>query len=414
MNQPSHHSPYDVLIAGAGITGLALAAALKTTLDELIVVVCDPTLLQRQLSGRAYAITAGPRRMLAALGVWPRLARQAQPIHEMIVTDSLTGEPVRPVFLNFSGELAPGEPFAHMVSSDALITVLETTCRELGVEFCATAVAMMQPLSSRAELTFANGMAWPTRLLVAADGARSPLREKAGIGVVGWPYQQSGIVATVRHARDHQGRAEEHFLPSGPFAMLPLCDDQGRGILSSIVWTERSPEAQRLVALGAADFMLELARRFGHRLGAIELIDQPQCFPLSLQIARQFIGPRLALIGDAAHLIHPIAGQGLNLGLRDVAALAEIVVEQARLGLDLGAPDLLRRYQRARRFDGVAMAAMTDQLNRLFSNDVVPLRLLRDFGLGLVDRMPAVKEFFIQEAAGIQQPHAKLLRGEPI
>jgi len=414
MNEPSLLPPCDVLIAGAGIAGLTLATALKVTLPELAVVVCDPAREARQRSGRAYAISAGPRRMLGALGIWPRLAAQAQPIHEMIVTDSATGDPVRPVLLNFAGELEPGEPFAHMVSSDALIAALVLACRDLDVAFRAAAVISMRPVSSRLELGFDSGLRQQTRLLVAADGARSPLREKAGITVVGWPYGQSGLVATVRHARDHGGRAEEHFLPGGPFATLPLCDDHGRGILSSIVWTERTPEAQRLMALGAEDFMLELERRFGHRLGAIELIDKPQCFPLSLQVARQFVGRRLALIGDAAHLIHPIAGQGLNLGLRDVAALAELLAGQARLGLDLGAPDLLQRYQRARRFDCLAMAAMTDQLNRLFSNDFGPLRLLRDFGLNLVDGMPGLKGFFIQEAAGIQQPHAKLLRGEPI
>ncbi len=393
---------------------MALASALKTTLGDLTIGICDPAFAQRRPSGRAFAITAGPRRMLAALGVWSRLAARAQPIRGMVVTDSLTRDRVRPVFLNFSGELAPGEPFAHMVSSDALIAALETVCRKLGVVFGTTVVAMRRPASNWVELAFATGARGRTRLLVAADGARSPLREQAGISLVGWTYQQSGIVATVQHARDHGGRAEEHFLPGGPFATLPLCDDQGRGVLSSIVWTERSAEAQRLLTLSAADFMPELAHRFGHRLGAIALLDQPQSFPLSLQIARHFVGPRLALIGDAAHVIHPIAGQGLNLGLRDVAALAEIVAEQARLGLDIGAPDLLQRYQRARRFDCVAMAAVTDQLNRLFSNDFGPLRLLRDFGLNLVDRMPGLKTFFINEAAGIQQPYAKLLRGEPI
>jgi 2-octaprenyl-6-methoxyphenol hydroxylase len=414
MTEPSRCPSYDVLIAGAGITGMALATALKATLGDLTIGVCDPALAQPRQSGRAFAVTAGPRRMLAALGIWPGLAARAQPIREMVVTDSLTGDRVRPVFLNFSGELAPGEPFAHMVSGDALIAALDTACRNLGVVFETTAVATMQAASNRFEFAFATGARGRTRLLVAADGARSPLREKAGLGLIGWTYQQSGIVATVQHARDHGGRAEEHFLPAGPFAMLPLCDDQGRGVLSSIVWTERTAEAQRLLALSAADFMSELENRFGHRLGAIALLEQPHSFPLSLQIARQFVGPRLALIGDAAHVIHPIAGQGLNLGLRDVAALAEIVAEQARLGLDIGAPDLLQRYQQARRFDCVVMAAVTDQLNRLFSNDCRPLRLLRDFGLNVVDRMPGLKAFFINEAAGIQQPHAKLLRGEPI
>jgi 2-octaprenyl-6-methoxyphenol hydroxylase len=247
------------------------------------------------------------------------------------------------------------------------------------------------------------------RVLVAADGARSRLRELAGIQTFGWGYGQSAIVTTVRHERDHHGRAEEHFLPGGPFATLPLRDHR-----SSIVWTEETREAERLVALPDNEFHAELERRFGLRLGDIEVVGPRRAYPVGLSVARAFVADRLALIGDAAHVIHPIAGQGLNLGLRDVGALAEVIVDAVRLGLDPGSIDVLERYQRWRRFDTMAMGIATDGLNRLFSNRSDVLRLARDVGLGLVDRLPALKSLFIREAAGLTGEVPKLLRGEAL
>jgi 2-octaprenyl-6-methoxyphenol hydroxylase len=226
---------------------------------------------------------------------------------------------------------------------------------------------------------------------------------------VSWDYGQWALVATVAHERPHGGRAEEHFLPSGPFATLPL-----RGNRASIVWTEREADAKRIMGLDDAAFLRELERRFGYRLGRLALVGGRGAFPLRLMIARAFVAERVALAGDSAHVIHPIAGQGLNMGLKDVAALAEIVVETERLGLDIGALDRLRLYERWRRFDTVAMGAATDALNRLFSNDVAPIRMIRDFGLGLVDRMPFLKQFFIREAAGLLGDTPRLLRGEAL
>jgi 2-octaprenyl-6-methoxyphenol hydroxylase len=248
-------------------------------------------------------------------------------------------------------------------------------------------------------------------LLVAADGARSRLREEAGIAWVGWSYPQSGLVATIGHERDHEGRAVEHFLPSGPFALLPLAPGGILGHRTSIVWTERAEEAARVLALHPDELLAEIERRFGLELGAIALETPVRAYPLAFGIARRFVAPRLALLGDAAHVIHPIAGQGLNLGLKDAAALAEAVVDAVRLGLDPGGDDVLAEYERARRFDTVAMGAVTDGLNRLFSNDVLPVRLARDLGLGIVDRIPALKRFFIREAAGLSAG-PKLMRGE--
>jgi len=256
---------------------------------------------------------------------------------------------------------------------------------------------------------FADGETITARLLVGADGARSLIREQAGIATHGWNYDQSAIVTTVAHERGHNGRAEEHFLPAGPFAILPLT-----GRRCSIVWTETSGEAERIVALADDEFYAELEKRFGLQLGDIEIVGPRRAFPLGLFTARTFIGERLALVGDAAHIIHPIAGQGLNMGLRDVAALAETIADAARLGLDPGGPEVLERYQRWRRFDTMTMGVATDGLNRLFSNHSDALRLVRDIGLGLVERMPMLKRMFIREAAGVTGDVPKLLKGEAL
>jgi len=327
----------------------------------------------------------------------------------MVVTDSRLSDTVRPVFLNFGGEVEPGEPFAHMIENRTLVAALATKARELGIFLQPAAVVGFEAGSSAIVVRLTDGARASARLLVAADGARSRLRELAGIPTYGWTYPQSAIVTNVAHERDHDGRACEHFLPAGPFAILPLL-----GKRSSIVWTEEKREAERIVALPDSGFHAELERRFGLKLGDIRVAGPRHAYPLGLSMARSFIAERLALIGDAAHVIHPIAGQGLNLGLRDVAALAEAVVDAARLGLDPGGPDVLERYQRWRRFDTAAMGVATDGLNRLFSNRSDALRLVRDVGLGLVDRVPALKGLFIREAAGLTGDVPKLLRGEAL
>jgi 2-octaprenyl-6-methoxyphenol hydroxylase len=273
----------------------------------------------------------------------------------------------------------------------------------------ASAVADFDAGADRVSVRLADGSEVGAHLLIAADGARSAIRERAGIQSFGWDYGQCGIVTTVAHERDHRGRAEEHFLPAGPFAILPL-----KGRRSSLVWTEEECEATRIVALPDKEFHAELERRFGLHLGEIEVVGPRRAYPLGLSVARSFIAERLALVGDAAHVIHPIAGQGLNLGLRDVAALAEAVVDAARLGLDIGSAVVLDRYQRWRRFDTMAMGVATDGLNRLFSNSSDMLRVVRDVGLGLVERAPALKGLLIREAAGLSGDVPKLLRGEAL
>ena len=407
------HKQIDVLIAGGGFAGLALAIALRQGLGEsFAVTVADPAFARPHAKdARASAIAAAARRLFQTIGVWESVAGEAQPILDMVVTDSRLEDAVRPTFLSFGGEVADGEPFAHMIENGPLLAALIAKSRNEGVELRPTAVVRFDDAKDgplvRAHL--ADETTISARLLVAADGARSVIREQAGIATHGWGYGQSGIVTTVAHEREHGGRAEEHFLPAGPFAILPL-----KGRRSSLVWTEETREAERIVALPDQEFHGELERRFGLHLGEIKAEGPRRAFPLGLHVARSFIADRIALIGDAAHVIHPIAGQGLNMGLRDVAALAEAVADATRLGLDPGGPDVLERYQRWRRFDTMAMGMTTDTLNRLFSNRSDVLRAVRDLGMGLVDRAPALKQFFIREAAGLVGDVPRLLRGEAL
>ncbi len=400
----------DVLIAGGGQVGLGLALALKRSAPDMAVTVVDAAPPGAGRAGRASTITAGGRKMLERLGVWRTIAAAAQPVTAMVITDSRTRDVARPVFLTFATADADGEPAAHVIADGIVVEALRAAAGEAGVTLIgedAIRDFTVGPATVTAETR--NGRTIAARLLVAADGARSRLRDFAGITTVGWSYGQSGIVATVAHERDHGGRAEEHFLPGGPFAILPL-----KGKQASLVWTEPTDVAKRLVNGDPLVFAVELERRFGHRLGAMKAIDTPQAFPLGLSIARSFVQPRLALTGDAAHRVHPIAGQGLNLGYRDVAALAETLVEAHRLGLDIGALTVLERYQSWRRFDTVEMGLVTDGLNRLFSNDNPALRIIRDVGLGVVDRLPNLKDWFVREASGAAYGAPKLLTGEAI
>ncbi len=403
--------PLDVLVAGGGYVGLSLALALKRGAPSLRVAVADPAPPGAAArDGRASAIASAAREMLDALGIWPALEPLAQPVEEMIVTDSRTRDPVRPVFLTFARAEGSTAPFAHMVPNGALVGALSEAADAAGVErISGRGVGDFSIRPGFAEVTLSDGETRRTRLLVAADGAKSRLRALAGIRTVGWGYGQSGIVVTVAHERPHEGRAEEHFLPAGPFAILPLTGNR-----SSLVWTEATEAADRLVAADPFTFAIELERRFGHHLGALTVEGAPRAYPLGLMIARSFVADRFALCGDAAHAIHPVAGQGLNLGFKDAAALAESVVDAARLGLDPSSAAVLSRYERWRRFDTVQMGMVTDGLNRLFSNDNPALRIARDVGLGLVDRLPQLKRRFIGVAADSTSTGPRLLRGEAL
>lgn len=411
METAANGPQYDIVVAGAGYVGLATAVAIRDAAPELSILLVDaaPEGVWRK-DARASALAAAAVRMMRRLGTWEAMEGDAQPITEMIVTDSRTSDPVRPVFLTFGGEAGPSEPFAHMVPNTSLNGALRERAEALGVEFRAGAAVTgidERPASIRIEL--GDGTTVGARLLVAADGVRSKIRDMAGIRTIHKAYGQSGIVATVAHERPHGGRAEEHFLPAGPFAVLPL-----KGNRSSLVWTEPTSEANRLIEADEMVFEMELEQRFGFKLGPLRVEGDRRAFPLGLTLARDFVRPRIALVGDAAHGIHPIAGQGLNLGFKDAAALAETIVDAARLGCDIGSIDTLERYQRWRRFDTVQMGVVTDVLNHLFSNDSGLLRQIRTFGLSLVDRAPFAKRYFIGQAAGLSGPSPRLLQGEPI
>ncbi len=412
----ARNNGFDVIVAGAGYVGLTIAVAIAQARPSLKVAVVDAAPAGAwQRDGRASAIAAAAIRMLEQLGCWNGIAPKTQAITDMVVTDSRTADPVRPVFLTFEGEVAPGEAFAHMVFNRDLNAALRARAAELGVDLIeGVGVSGFEAGASDMTVHLADGASLTTRLLVAADGVRSRLRDMAGIGTVSWDYGQSGIVCTVGHERPHGGRAEEHFLPAGPFAVLPLAPDEKGGNRSSIVWSEKTEDADRLVNEDEIVFEAELEARFGLKLGEIRVLSKPRAWPLGLTLARDFVRPRFALAGDAAHGIHPIAGQGLNLGLRDAAALAETIVEADRLGQDIGGLDVLERYQAWRRFDTLRMGITTDVLTRMFSNDFAPLRAVRDLGLGLVERMPRLKDYFIRQAAGLSERAPRLLRGEAI
>jgi 2-octaprenyl-6-methoxyphenol hydroxylase len=398
---------FDVVIAGAGASGLALAAAIKQAMRKgASVAVVDPgapgAAGARPL--RTVAIADGPRRLLEQVGAWAAIEPKTQPILSMAIMDGDVRDAVRLPHLNFATK--DRGPLAYMAFNDDVVGALAALCDELGVQRVTASVVHWAPGKHVGELGLSDGGVLRARLAVAADGARSKLGRLADIQTIGWDYDQAGIVATVAHERDHEGRAEQHFFPAGPFAVLPLPGRQ-----SSIVWNERRADAEVLMALDPEDLKRQLEHRFTPKLGGIKLASRVEAFPFRFQIARRFVSGRLALVGDAAHVVHPVAGQGLNLGLRDVAALAETIVGEMRLGLDPGAPAPLATYQRQRRFDVAASGLGLDALNRLFSNDLPPLRFVRDLGLRLVDRAPTLKDMLIAEAGGAGAGAPKLLRG---
>lgn len=410
-------SPPDVLVIGAALNGLAAALSLggrhvKRPLNVVLIDAKDPrSFASNSFDGRASAITASARRMFEALGVWQQVSEHAQSMNEIIVTDSTRPGDARPVLLQFDVDDMRGQPSSHMIENRYLYgAMLDEVLASPHIS-----LAVGQPVAhyafgpGLAALTLADGSVLRAPLVVAADGRNSPAREAAGIKLIGWPYDQMGLVATVEHELPHHGRAEEHFTPSGPFAILPL-----PGNRSSLVWSERTENAGRLLDLDDESFAAELRLRFGSHLGGVRITSGRHGYPLAMYIATEFAAPRLALVGDAAHVLHPLAGLGFNLGLRDVAALAECVHDAAGLGLDIGSTAILDRYTQWRRFDTVATGAMMDGMNRLFANSNPVLTLLRRAGLIAVNRLDGLKSVFVSEASGISGDLPKLLRGEQV
>ena len=401
------------MVIGAALNGLAAAVALgganvRRPVAVTLVDANDPRQFSKSaFDGRASAITSSGRRMFEALGLWDKLAVHAEAMREIIVTDTNRGPAERPTFLQF--ETPEGSaPSAYMVENRYLYeTMLEAAVASPHVTIrSGSATSWYRFGKGLASVGLADGSELKASLVVAADGKNSAARQAANIGMVGWDYDQMAIVVTVAHTKPHGGRAEEHFRPPGPFAILPL-----PGNYSSLVWNETKAEAQRILALADEPFLDELKQRFGSHLGEVTLASGRHGYPLRLSVAREFTSDRLALVGDAAHVVHPLAGLGFNLGLRDVAALAECVSDAKAVGLDIGSRQILDRYAAWRRFDTVATAAAMEGMNRLFSNDSPSLRLIRDAGLMAVNRLKPLKSAFMQQAAGGAGVQPKLLRG---
>lgn len=407
----------DVIIAGGGMTGLTLGLALAQA--GLKVIAADAEVNSAQTAptydGRAFAIAYASFRMWEALGVGPALTPHAQRIEQILVTDGRVRSGPSMLSLAFDrrelDDRADGEALGYMLEARHVRAALgAAAAQQASLQILApVAVVGHKADASGVTVNLKDGRALRASLLVAAEGRRSVIREGAGIRTTGWKYGQTAVVCTVAHRKPHDGIAHEYFLPSGPFAMLPLTDNR-----CNIVWTEKPAIAETLRAMSEADFLAELAVRFGDHLGALTMAGPRFAYPLSLQIAERIVAPRVALIGDAAHGVHPIAGQGLNVGLRDVAALAECIVDSVRVGLDPGDHEALARYQRWRRFDSTSLALVMDAFNRIFSNDLPILRQLRGRGMALVDAIPPARKFFMREAAGGSGDLPKLLRGEAL
>ncbi len=412
---------HDIAIAGASFAGLALARALSQSLGaDVRVAVIDRAGIapgiEPATDPRASAVSASSRRMLETLGVWQMVEDAAQPVSRVEITDSSLDAGIRPVLLTYDPVVddGSGESSMHIVPNARLMSALEmVTAGDPIIHRPAAEVQGFERGPASITAILAGGGRIEASLLLAADGRRSRVREAAGIRTVGWRYEQKGIVTTVAHELPHEGKAVQHFLPAGPFAILPMTPSADGRYRSCITWSEETRTADGIMAMDDASFLDEVDRRFGGRLGALSLAGGGRCWPLDVHLARNYVAPRVALIGDAAHGVHPIAGQGLNLALRDVAALAECITDGVRLGLDFADATVLERYERWRRFDSAVSAAAFDGLNRIFSNDWGLARSAREAGLGVVDRVPRLKKWLVAEAAGLTGDLPRLLRGLP-
>ncbi|HEU5048384.1 MAG TPA: UbiH/UbiF/VisC/COQ6 family ubiquinone biosynthesis hydroxylase [Rickettsiales bacterium] len=393
MNNPIHHT--DILIVGGGMVGLTLAIALAQEGVQATVIEKEDMASQvmPEFDGRVSAISLGSERVLRAAGIWQYMQPYAQPILDIRVAD---GDSTAHVHYNYRD--VGDEPVGNMVENRHTRLALMQRVKELpSLKLLAPMqVKSMERDAYGVSVTLSDGSQWRAPLIVAADGKRSKLRAEVGIGTIERGYKQMAIVCTIEHELPHEGLAIQRFLPVGPFAALPM-----QGNRSALVWSEDETLAPDIVKLPEEAFHAEIAKRLGTHLGNFKQVGKRFCYPLHLVLAKRYVDSRFALIGDSAHAIHPIAGQGVNVGFRDVAVLAELVVDALRLGLDIGSADLLAHYQRWRRFDAMSMGAIMDGLTRLFSNDITPLRLARDMGLDIVNHAPPLKRIFMRHAMGL-------------
>ncbi|MBS0561106.1 MAG: UbiH/UbiF/VisC/COQ6 family ubiquinone biosynthesis hydroxylase [Proteobacteria bacterium] len=401
----------EICVVGAGPVGGTLACRLAGAGISTVVVdrAALPPMERPEFDGRAYAIAAGSKKLLQDAGLWDLLPEPANPIRDIRVSDGRLGRRASPLFLHFDHREAGEDagPFGWMVEARALRIALNRLLAERpALRVFAPADAAVERRADGVTVRVAGGPAIACRLVIAAEGRESPLRKQAGISVTRLPYNQTGMVCAISHELPHNDCALEHFLPGGPFAQLPMAPSPdalagGAPNVSAIVWTERTPVAERIMALDDTRFAAEIARRLGPHLGAIRTVGRRWRYPLSAMLVHRYTDTRLALAGDAAHGIHPIAGQGLNLGFRDAIALADLLIAAHAAGSDPGAPALLARYQAMRRPDNLMMLAATDALDRLFSNDNPALRLARDLGIAAVHRIPPLKRAFMRQAMGL-------------
>ncbi|MBE1290061.1 MAG: 2-octaprenyl-6-methoxyphenyl hydroxylase [Rhodobacteraceae bacterium] len=403
----------DILIVGGGLNGPTLALALAQSGFRSIVIDANsrPKREADTFDGRAYALARASQKMLAALGLWDAVAKQAQAISEIKASDGHAGRGAAPHFLHFQAAEMEEGPMGYMLEDRylrrALIATMEANDK---ITHLSDSMVVDQSTDGAlAEVTLADGQRLQGRILIGADGRASGVAARAGIRRQGWDYGQTALVCAVKHELPHNGIAHQFFMPSGPLAILPLPDNR-----CSIVWSEKTARAAQIARANDAEFLKALRPAFGDFLGEIELAGVRFSYPLKLTLAEQFIAPRLALVGDAAHGVHPIAGQGLNLGFRDIGALTEVLHEARLHGEDIASELVLERYQQWRRFDTTALALGMDTVNRLFSNDNPALRLIRDIGMGLVSATPALRRGFMRQAAGLTGDLPRLLQGEAL